>query len=217
MLPSWLDDSIANWHREPEDDYLLPLDVQESQDTDIATPSSFPDSPSREPPDVNGEMGADEDANGAFDADASLHVDWGDAAAEVEALLDETDEDDEGIASGTGTADESDADSIASASLGSRKRPRGPQRSRTSSAGPSGTTESPLAKRRKVAAARAGQSKLKLSESIEAVEAGTTVSSSMSSQTSSPTMQSKDDEADGTTSSDEELDDFAKALEGELS
>lgn len=214
VTPAWLDDSVALWQREPEEHYKLALDTQDSQESDVPTPSSFPDSPSREPPDV----GVDGEVGDEIEPNASLHVDWGDAAAEIEALLDETDDDEDGLVSGSNTADESDADSTASGPAGgSRKRPRASPRSRTSSTDPTGTGESPLAKRRKVAAARAGQSKLKMSESIDAVDMGTTVSSTTGSSTSSPTMRSKDGDADGSASSDEDLDDFAKALEGELS
>ena len=216
VSPSWLDDSIAAWHRQPEEDYALAAEPIDSQETDALTPTSFQDSPSREPPDQGGSQEQQNDElDGDGDEDASLHVDWGDAAAEIEALLDETDEDDnDGVASGNNTADESDGDSIASGAGGTRKRHRNSPKSK---AGSSGSTESPLAKRRKVAAARAGQSKLKMSESIDAIDAGTTVSSSTASRASSPAMRSKDGEADGTASSDDELDDFAKALEGELS
>ena len=186
----------------------------------------------------------DRDLEDGEGGNSSLHVDWGDAQAEIEAFLHDegTDDDDDGMASGNNTADESETDSQAgrgaTEAVGKKRQRSSPASSTSSSAsvssrsradaagfstsGPSG--ESPLAKRRKVAAARIGHSKLKMSESIDALEAGTTVSTSSASsvRSNSPAAISKD-AGGGTVTSDEEedddddLDDFAKALEGELS
>lgn len=125
-------------------------------------------------------------------------IDWGDAEAEIQAFLDETDDEESRVESSAedgGDGQASGAEDSGS-TIAERKK-----RSLSSSGRSSGdnTVGSPLAKRRRVAAARAGQSKLKLSESAAAVEDG-----------------SLDESEDGEDGEDEDLDDFAKALEGEL-
>lgn len=122
------------------------------------------------------------------DEDEDLQeIDWGDAEAEIQAFLDETDDED---SQHVDTIDGHTSDEEASGGLTEHKK-----RALTTSSTSAETSGSPLAKRRKMAAARAGQSKLKLSRSAEAEEDG--------------------DET-GDEGEDEELDDFAKALEGEL-
>lgn len=219
----------------PEEQYQLEMDASEDGQVSADTPLPSPNSPAPDPPD-NGNEDDELDMLNEDDEDAGLHdIDWGDAEAEINAALDETDDDDDGTRSVDMNDEVSDAESTAS-SGGVRKRPR--LSSTPSSTSVSG--ESPLAKRRKVAAARAGKSKLKMSDSIDLSSETSTpapvqlntlatsikdeiVSSTVSSSTSSDSGSIILDgieaggDGEGGTDEDEDLDDFAKALEGELS
>lgn len=183
---SWLLTSVNLWRRQPESAYAL--DSGSPQDSDAAS-SKFGDKPSPQAGSGNVEQNEDDD-------ETDLHeIDWGDAEAEIQAFLDETDDEDSRLDSS-----HEDVDGNASEDDGNNRSLEGGKRPLTSSttpqSGPGGAVGSPLAKRRRVAAARAGQSKLKLSESAPTVEEG----------------------ADGTADEgeDDDLNDFAKALEGEL-
>jgi RNA polymerase II subunit A-like phosphatase len=184
---SWLLTSVNLWRRQPESAYTL--DPGSPQGSDVVS-SRNDDGPSSQ--NISGNLDEGED-----DEEADLQdINWGDAEAEIQAFLDETDDEDSRLDSSheDGTDGQPSEDESYSVATEGKKRPLS-----SSTASRSGTevgASSPLAKRRRVAAARAGQSKLKLSESALAVE----------------------DAADSTADEgeDEDLDDFAKALEGEL-
>ena len=234
MAPSWLWESADKWAREAESDHLLESEFFDgSTDLAVGSPSPFPESPEAEPPDdltrmndANEHNTEEDDELLEDDADVELNdIDWGSAEAEINAFLEETDDEDEGTSLISSRDEISDAESNHESG---KKRPRSsPSSSSFSSSSTSpklarsrSAAESPLAKRRKMAAARAGKSKLKQSESLNTDEAAShdikTVSSSSNSQSSSPTLLSKDGD-DVVTSDEDDLDEFAKALEGELS
>ena len=228
VRPSWLSESVAVWKRANEADHLLDLQQRAGDASLVASPVPRA-STSAEPLD-----GADDDEELEDLLDEGLQeVNWGDAAAEVDALLDETDSED-GL-------DDLGSDSESLSGRIARKRGRSGSGTPVNGDTPA-IIESPLSKRRKVAAARAGKSKLKMSDSIDSImedtatstgpprsqptmaaaapmsrKAGSNLASTSSgSQTSSPTMPSSR-HGDTDDDDDDELDDFAKALEGELS
>lgn len=182
---SWLITSVNLWRRQPETAYSL--DPGSSpQDSDVP---SFDNEEQASPQNGDGAQSTgDENEDELEEDDADLgDIDWGDAEAEIQAFLDETDDED---------ARPVDAQDRRAVKEGSTK-PSADGRKRAALPVTQGDDAgSPLAKRRRVAAARAGRSKLKMSESA-----------------------SHRDEAEAQTSDDgedEDLDDFAKALEGEL-
>lgn len=181
---SWLLTSVNLWRRQPESAYILdggspqPSEVASSLNDELdAAQKSLAEAPDHMP-----------------DEAEDLHdIDWGDAEAEIEAFLNETDEEDSRIEIlHEDTADEHTSEDEASYSPTDGKKRSLPDSSASTS---SVAVGSPLAKRRRVAAARVGRSKLKLSQKAVGTEGDEEV----------------DDDAE-----DEELDDFARALEGEL-
>lgn len=186
---SWLLTSVNLWRRQPESAYTLdPGSSPQHSDVDSSHPGDRP-SPRN---------GVDEqDASENEDDEADLHeINWGDAEAEIQAFLDETDDEDSRVDSSLEDGlDGSSPQGDTSANPNDRKK-RPLSSSTSTNPEAKAAAGSPLAKRRRVAAARAGHSKLKLSENALVPQEG----------------------GDGTTDDgeDDELDDFAKALEGEL-
>lgn len=186
---SWLLTSVNLWRRQPESAYTLDPGSPQGSDAASLRNDDGPSSQSGNPDDGDDEEDEDEEAD--------LHdINWGDAEAEIQAFLDETDDEDSRLDSSheDGTDGHVSEIELYSTSAESKKRQLGS--STGSRSGNEAATGSPLAKRRRVAAARVGQSKLKLSESVLSAKDG---------------AESTADEAE-----DEDLDDFAKALEGEL-
>lgn len=247
VQPSWLYESVATWRRASEAQHQLEMPVRDdSIPSNVPSPSSFMQPQDPDPPDASTSSHAyasqTEDQVALADdndLDADLNdIDWGDAAAEINAALDETDSEDDGAMSATIDDPDTDPDSRAA---GAMARKRGRCGSGGHSNGRTTPVESPLAKRRKVAAARVGKSKLKMSESIDAISDDVpasetldvqeathlqkkrdlkTPSISSASQTSSPTLLTGEGGSGTGTDNDDDdddLDDFAKALEGQLS
>ncbi|GAA5937508.1 BRCT domain-containing protein, partial [Sporobolomyces koalae] len=94
VYPQWLLDSVAHWKKLPEEPYLLP----EPKPISAASTPKEPRSPVRPPlSDGEDELDRDDDRNGdnaAQDVELDMgEIDWGAAMAEMDDLLNETDDD----------------------------------------------------------------------------------------------------------------------------
>lgn len=198
---SWLLQSVNLWRKEPESAYLL------------ETGSTIGDGDPALPDDSDSiSMHSDPNPDGN-DAEDLEEFDWGNAEAEIQAFLEETDEEfgdtdnEEGIATLERIPSEH-------SNIGGK---RSLSTTREAGTGAGERPLTPLAKRRRLAAARAGQSKLKFSENADLTDAAPAIEALNAHRESAEaavrrrvTDLSDSDDEDG------ELDDFAKALEDEL-
>ncbi|KAI0073946.1 hypothetical protein K474DRAFT_1666016 [Panus rudis PR-1116 ss-1] len=184
---SWFTDSIAFWHRQEEGPYLMdpepipsmsgpvsPLSDQQDQHQISSDPEPDADDWDDETRRANKAAAAAAAAGGGVDADLELdEIDWDEINNEVEAAMNESDDDEGSVKTRSGqvTEDEDwtdETNSIISSTNSTPRKKRKRLRSitPTSDAGPSASANSdvlrsPLAKRKKVAADRSGASKLK--------------------------------------------------------
>ncbi|GAA5892694.1 protein serine/threonine phosphatase [Sporobolomyces salmoneus] len=168
VYPQWLLDSVAHWTRLPEEPYLLPDPKATSS---VPAALEEPSSPVR--PELSDEEGEKEGAGegeGEGEEDVELNmaeIDWGEAMAEMDDLLNETDDDatdrdddsaiknrskKRGRPSTTSTDDESEAGGGGGGAPSSKSSING-----------TGATESPLQKRVKTARSRSSGLKTSLS------------------------------------------------------
>ncbi|GAA5836291.1 hypothetical protein JCM3766R1_003481 [Sporobolomyces carnicolor] len=165
VYPQWLLDSVAHWKRLAEDPYLLP--EPKPVTSNLSTPKE-PSSPVR-PELSDGEGDGDREDDVELDM---AEIDWGEAMAEMDDLLNETDDD------ATDRDDETAATSMSNGKNRSKKRSRpsatntddenetgsrGPSSSKAASNGDAAATESPLQKRVKTARSRSSGLKRSLS------------------------------------------------------
>ncbi|KIM70352.1 hypothetical protein SCLCIDRAFT_101744 [Scleroderma citrinum Foug A] len=217
---SWFTNSVAFWQRQEETPYLL----------DDPTPSAASLSPNLDPHQISSDPEPDADD---WDVEPAVEksaleltdIDWNDINDEVEAAMNESDDEDDtrsrrgSVRSGIATDDEDaimdesrSQDSVNVTPRPNRKRPRSVTSSERSNASEQqDIMRSPLAKRKKLAAGRTGMSKLKEAFTAEEI-AGASHLGSRSSSLQQPTPPS------GTPSpineDDEEEDDFlARELE----
>jgi RNA polymerase II subunit A-like phosphatase len=192
---AWLLNSVNLWRRQPESVYLLDAGSSPQHSDGVPSTSGYP-SPSNT---AGKEEGDELEDDAHFD-----DMDWGDAEAEIQAFLEETD--DEDSRSDIFTPEEDSLPDGTAEGTDGKKR--------TLSASQHSESSSPLAKRRRVAAARVGRSKLKMSESADAPSADNADDASKGGPASSLLV--KDASQENADTDDDDLDDFAKALEGEL-
>ncbi|KAG6333899.1 hypothetical protein ID866_5184 [Astraeus odoratus] len=220
---SWFTDSVALWKRQDESPYLL----------DDPTSSTASLSPNLDPHQISSDPEPDADdwdvepavvENPTLELD---NIDWNDINEEVEAAMNESDDDDDAesergsMKSGMVTDDEDvmtddsrSYTSVNSTLPPSRKRPR----SRTPSESGNAATEqdllrSPLSKRKRLAASRTGMSKLKEAFTAEEISVASRLrsrSSSLRRPTPSSGVPSPVDDDD-----EEEEDDFLARELGE--
>ncbi|CAL1694574.1 unnamed protein product [Somion occarium] len=168
---AWFTDSIAFWRRQDETPYLMdpePINVTAGPASPYSPPDAHQISSDPEPDaddwDEDGRAGPDKEGL-ALD-----EVDWEDINNEVEAAMNESDDEGmserSGIRSANGSDDESmtdESNSVVSSTTSTPRRTRKRLRSITPSDGGlrSDVLRSPLAKRKKVAAERSGASRLK--------------------------------------------------------
>ncbi|KAI6047826.1 hypothetical protein EDC04DRAFT_2863998 [Pisolithus marmoratus] len=217
---SWFTDSVALWQRQDETPYLL----------DAPTPSAASLSPNLDPHQISSDPEPDADD---WDVEPATEkptleldsIDWNDVNAEVEAAMNESDDDDDvesergSLKSGVTTDDEMATDDsrsqISTSSSPRLKRKR--LRSVTPSDAGNGLTDqqdllrSPLSKRKKLAASRTGASKLKeafTAEQVADAERRRSRSNSLQRPVPSPGVPTPVDEDD----EDEEDDFLAREL-----
>ncbi|KAI6031553.1 hypothetical protein BKA83DRAFT_26767 [Pisolithus microcarpus] len=156
---SWFTDSVALWQRQDETPYLL----------DAPTPSAASLSPNLDPHQISSDPEPDADdwdvepvaKNPALELDS---IDWNDVNAEVEAAMNESD-DESGVTTDDEMVTDDSRSQISTTSSPRLKRKR--LRSVTPSDSGNGPNDqqdllrSPLSKRKKLAASRTGTSKLK--------------------------------------------------------
>ncbi|KAI6007141.1 hypothetical protein EDD15DRAFT_2152913 [Pisolithus albus] len=208
---SWFTDSVALWQRQDETPYLL----------DAPTPSAASLSPNLDPHQISSDPEPDADdwdvepvaKNPTLELDS---IDWNDVNAEVEAAMNESD-DESGVTTDDEMVTDDSRSQISTTSSPRLKRKR--LRSVTPSDSGNGPNDqqdllrSPLSKRKKLAANRTGTSKLKEAFTAEQIaEAGRQRSRSNSLQRPLPSsgVPSPVDEDD-----DDEEDDFLARELGE--
>ncbi|KIJ57127.1 hypothetical protein M422DRAFT_198518 [Sphaerobolus stellatus SS14] len=185
----WLVDSLACWHRQDETPYLID---GEAPTNAVASGSTTPPLPEEEP--------EEEEVGDLEDITPDVNI-WADASAEVDAFLDETDDEDGGdMQDDEGDAGwKTDESNISNGSAKS-ERPKGRKRSRSSSVGLSrpesdeDDARSPLAKRKKISEARRGASGLKVGIVAEDVDRNTEDEISSQEDTGGSAMQSRDEQ-----------------------
>ncbi|EKM61406.1 uncharacterized protein PHACADRAFT_204575 [Phanerochaete carnosa HHB-10118-sp] len=228
---NWFLDSINQWRRQDETPYLI--DPEAAAAVGPASPPSDPHQISSDPePDAD-----DWDYDRTVAPNQSLQldgVDWDEINDEVDAAMNESDDEDgdgsestrSGVKSGNVTEDEWTDESnsiISSASSTPSKRKRKRLRSVTPLEGGAGSDSdglrSPLAKRKKLAAERSGASKLK-----DSISADDLVEEEAKTRSASPASvaanNDNDDDDDMTTDDssedgDDEEDDFLARELGE--
>lgn len=180
---SWFTDSVALWQRQDETPYLL----------DAPTPSAASLSPNLDPNQISSDPEPDADdwdvvpvaENPALELDS---IDWNDVNAEVEAAMNESDDDDDvasergSLKSGMATDDEMATDDSRSRISSTNSSPR-LKRKRLRSVTPSDSgngpadqqdlLRSPLSKRKKLVASRTGASRLKEAFTAEQIAEAT--------------------------------------------
>ncbi|TCD66479.1 Carboxy-terminal domain (CTD) phosphatase [Steccherinum ochraceum] len=228
---SWFTDSVAFWHRQDESPYLMDPEPAHPSGGGPASPPSDPHQISSDPePDADD---WDEDARrpsgsrtgegegGGGEGLELDEVDWSAVNDEVEAAMNESDDEDErserSVKFGNGSEDEgswsdetnSMISSVHSTPRGKRKRLRSitPSDGGRSVEGERDALRSPLAKRKKIVADRSGQSKLKEAFSAADFKSGDDSSEdAKTSKASTPTGLDKMDEAMDEDEEDDEDD-----------
>ncbi|PPQ64298.1 hypothetical protein CVT26_002181 [Gymnopilus dilepis] len=251
---AWFTDSIALWRRQDEKPYLLDdppaqpssmINVQtssspitesaqliDSSDLDIDS-----DDWDQEPPDMTTTMGSTKEV-GMLELEA---INWDDINDEVEAAMNESDDEDYGSERGGavmgGTASEDEGSDATGSANNTPRLKRKRLRSTTPSDGANGSTRdddellrSPLSKRKKLAADRSGYSRLKEGISAEQLAAeddrasngqrtpngSAPASPRISGQETAFDAEDDSDEDDSDDEEEEEEDDFlARELEEE--
>ncbi|THH33114.1 hypothetical protein EUX98_g1053 [Antrodiella citrinella] len=227
---SWFTDSVAFWHRQEETPYLMDPEPTRTVGGPASPPSDAHQISSDPEPDADD---WDEDARrgatpsgsrtgGTDDKGLELdEVDWSAVNDEVEAAMNESDDDDSkseaSVKIGNGSDDEGSftdethsMSSVHSTPRGKRKRLRSitPSDGGRSAEGDRDILRSPLAKRKKIVADRSGQSKLK--EAFSAADVSPTMVSDddgKTSKSSTPTNLDKMDEEDEDEDDEEDDDD----------
>ncbi|WFC98469.1 protein-serine/threonine phosphatase [Malassezia yamatoensis] len=202
VYPGWLNDSICQWERKPEGVYMVPRSERLAnldQDALDNLATSFH---------------ADADNQDETALDGLVNMDWNEAEDEVDAFLDEDDEDDPGSELSESFQSEDDQDLLASTSSFNKDDP--PIQLDTEQ------LRSPLSRRRHAVASREGQSKLR--HSIIATDDSSLSASEDEQLAVSPKRRKIQDkismlrsQSSQTNSEDEHfLDDLASEMEKEL-
>ncbi|KAH8099249.1 hypothetical protein BXZ70DRAFT_942864 [Cristinia sonorae] len=229
---SWFTDSIAFWHRQDETPYLMDPEPTRAVGGPASPPSDAHQISSDPEPDADD---WDEDARRVTtpivtgDQELELdEVDWSAINDEVEAAMNESDEEEDGKSErsvrfgnvsedeGSWTEETNSVTSANSTPRGKRKRLRSvtPSDGGRSTDGDRDVLRSPLAKRKKIVADRSGQSKLK-----EAFSAADFPEAEDGKQSKSSTPTSLDrmdeDDLDDEEEDDDDDDDFLARELGE--
>ncbi|KAI0931282.1 hypothetical protein AcW1_001269 [Taiwanofungus camphoratus] len=244
---SWFTDSIALWRRQDEAPYLM--DPEPPAQTSVASPPSDPHQISSDPePDADDwdeDRAATGDGRDAGGESLALdEVDWDEINNEVEAAMNESDDDGEedgdqsersdrsGMKSGNASEDEGswtdESNSVISSTTSSPRMKRKRLRSVTpSEIGLNGNVDSDvlrsrLAKRKKVAAERSGTSKLKegitadeLVQGVSSAAENADVGSSPANLVDEEDDDETDDDGEGDAVMDDDEDFLARELEEE--
>ncbi|KAG6851395.1 hypothetical protein H0H93_005793 [Arthromyces matolae] len=215
---AWFTDSIAKWQRQDETPYLL------EEPTAVGHPSSpmtdtqqISSDPEPDTDDWDEEVIPDAKDPGALELGS---INWDDINNEVDAFLNETDDEDDALSNGTGVksgfgSEDEDSMSVTNTPKISRKRLRSVTPSdvggMNGSAKDDSISGSPLAKRKKLMAERTGPSRLKDSISAGDLASDDDKSKRVADTTASPISvdgEDEDEEEDEEDEDNEDEDDF---------
>ncbi|KAG5730615.1 RNA polymerase II subunit A C-terminal domain phosphatase [Termitomyces sp. T112] len=229
---AWFTDSIATWQRQDEAPYLLeePHAPGQSGSSPMTDTQQISSDPEPDADDWDEEIVPEVKDPGALELSA---INWDDINNEVDAFLNETDDEDDARSDGSGmrsdfaSEDEDLSDmSVSNTPRISRKRLRSVTPSDGGSVNGSGKIDddilrSPLAKRKKLAAERTGFSRLKDSISAEDLagdgDKPRVADSRLLAKVAETGQENEDDEDNEEEDEEDEEDDFlARELEEEL-